>query len=162
MVVVLGFFFREDEDIPDVDLSSSNRSDEFRKAPTINGAVHLLPGVHMIGWYSVARIHAFIPIVWFRTERRQALFCVDIKRLLVHGEVRSRKFHEGGIGGLAKECSSLRDVEELAWCFGIRGSGMKVRAATQVKFRVLPFQGENPRSSLNWLCLAMTLLEALF
>jgi hypothetical protein len=26
----------------------------------------------------------------------------------------------------------------------------------------LTFQGENPRSGLNWLCLAMTLLKALF
>lgn len=26
----------------------------------------------------------------------------------------------------------------------------------------LTFQGENPRSGLNWLCLAMALLEALF
>jgi hypothetical protein len=26
----------------------------------------------------------------------------------------------------------------------------------------LTFQGENPRSSLNWLCLAMVLLKALF
>jgi hypothetical protein len=32
MVVVLGFFFREDEDIPDVDLYSSSWSDEFWKA----------------------------------------------------------------------------------------------------------------------------------
>jgi predicted NUDIX family NTP pyrophosphohydrolase len=73
MVVVLGFFFREDEDVPDADLSSSSRSDEFRKAPTANGTVHLLPGVPRFGWYSVARIHAFIPTVWFRRERREAL-----------------------------------------------------------------------------------------
>ena len=102
--------------------------------------MHLLPGVCWIGWYSVARTHAFIPTVWFWRERREALFCVDIKRLLVHGEVRSREFHEGGIGGLAKEGSSLRDVEELAWCSGIRSSGMKVGAAAQVKFIVLPFR----------------------
>lgn len=113
MVVVLGFFFHEDEDVPDADLSSSSQSDEFRKAPTTNEPVHLLPGVHRIEWYSVARTHAFISTVWLRRERREALFCVDIKRLLVHGEVRSREFHEGGIGGLAKEGSSLRDVDEL-------------------------------------------------
>jgi predicted NUDIX family NTP pyrophosphohydrolase len=65
MVVVLGFFFREDEDVPDVDLSSSSRSNEFRKAPTTNGTLRLLPGVHMIGWHSVARTHAFILTVWF-------------------------------------------------------------------------------------------------
>jgi hypothetical protein len=33
---------------------------------------------------------------------------------------------------------------------------------TQVKFRVFTFQDENPRSGLNWLCLAMSLLKALF
>jgi hypothetical protein len=30
------------------------------------------------------------------------------------------------------------------------------------KVQSLTFQGENPRSGLNWLCLAMSLLEALF
>ena len=59
MVVVLGFFFREDEDAPVADLSSSSRSDEFRKAPTAIGT----PRVHRIGWHSVARTHAFIPTV---------------------------------------------------------------------------------------------------
>ena len=39
---------------------------------------------------------------------------------------------------------------------------MKVGAAAHVKFGVLPFRVKNPRSDLNWLCLAMTLLEALF
>ena len=68
------------------------------------------------------------------------LFCVDIKRFLVHGEVRSREYHEGGIRGLAKEGSSLPNVEELAWRSGIRNSGMKVGAAAHVKFRVLPFR----------------------
>ena len=74
MVVVLGFFFREDEDVLDADLSSSSRSDEFRKAPTANGTMHILRGVHMIGWYSVARTHAFIPTVCFWRERCEALF----------------------------------------------------------------------------------------
>ena len=46
------------------------------------------------------------------------------------------EFHEGGIGGLAKEGSSLRDIEELAWCSGIRSSGMKVGAAGALPFRV--------------------------
>jgi hypothetical protein len=73
MVLVLGFFFREDEEIPDADLSSSSWSDEFRKASIANGIVHLLPGVHRFGWYSVACTHAFIPTVWFRRERREAL-----------------------------------------------------------------------------------------
>lgn len=83
-----------------------SRRDEFRKAPTANVTVHLLPGVHRIGWYSIARTHAFILTVWFRKERREALFCVDIKRL----SVQSREYHEGRIGGLAKEGSSLHDI----------------------------------------------------
>jgi predicted NUDIX family NTP pyrophosphohydrolase len=65
LVVVLGFFFREDEDVPEADLSSSRRSDEFRKAPIANGTVHLLPGVHRFGWYSVTRTHSFIQTAWF-------------------------------------------------------------------------------------------------
>jgi hypothetical protein len=72
MVVVLGFFFCEDEDLPDVDPSSSSQRDEFWKAPTINVAVHLLPEVRRIRWYPVACTHAFILTVWFRRERREA------------------------------------------------------------------------------------------
>jgi hypothetical protein len=68
------------------------------------------------------------------------MLCVDIKRLLVHGEVRNREYHEDGIRGLATEDPSLRHVEELAWCSGIRNSGMKVAAAARVTFRVLPFR----------------------
>jgi hypothetical protein len=51
--------------------------------------------------------------------------------------------------------SSPCTVEELAWCSEF-GSSMTVGAAPQVKF------SENPRSGLNWLCMAMTLLQALF
>jgi hypothetical protein len=39
---------------------------------------------------------------------------IFIKRVLVHDEVRSKKIHESGIEGLAKEGSSLRNVEKLA------------------------------------------------
>jgi hypothetical protein len=60
--------------------------------------------------------------------------------ILVHGAVRRREQHEGRIGGLAKRGPSLRIVEGLARCSGLRSSGMKVGAVTQVKFRVLPFR----------------------
>jgi hypothetical protein len=60
--------------------------------------------------------------------------------------------------------SSLWTVEGLAWCSRFCSSSMQVGAATQVNFRLqsLTFQDENPRSGLNWLCLAMSLLKALF
>jgi hypothetical protein len=76
--VVLGFLTRQDEDLLDVDLSS-NQSDEFRKVPATNKIVHLLSVVRWIGWYSIARTHAFIPTVCFWRKHRQVLFCVDIK-----------------------------------------------------------------------------------
>jgi hypothetical protein len=60
--------------------------------------------------------------------------------ILIHGEVRRREYHEVQIGGLANWDLSLRAVEGLAWCSGLRSSGMQVGAATQVKFRVLPFR----------------------
>lgn len=44
-VVVLGFFFCEDEDLPDADPFSSSRSIYFQKAPQVNRTAHLLPGV---------------------------------------------------------------------------------------------------------------------
>jgi hypothetical protein len=64
-VVVLGFFFCKDKDLPDAGLSSSSLSGELRKAPSANIIVHLLSGVCWIGWYSVACTHAFIPDIWF-------------------------------------------------------------------------------------------------
>jgi hypothetical protein len=45
-----------------------------------------MPGVYLIGWYSVVRTYAFIPTAWFRREWRDALSFVAIRRLLVHGE----------------------------------------------------------------------------
>ena len=55
-------------------------------------------------------------------------------------KVRRREYHEGRMGGLAKGGSSLRAVEGLAWCSGLRNSSMQVGATTLVKFRVLPFR----------------------
>jgi hypothetical protein len=62
---VTGFLTRQDEDLLDVGPPSSSRSDEFWKAPPVNGTVHLLPEICGIGWYSVAGTHAFISTVWF-------------------------------------------------------------------------------------------------
>lgn len=41
-VVVLGFFFCEDGDLPETDPSLFGRSDEFRKTPPANVTVHLI------------------------------------------------------------------------------------------------------------------------
>jgi hypothetical protein len=106
--------------------------------------------------------HAFIPTVWFWRERREALSFVAIRRLYVHDEVRGGEYHECWIGGLAVGGSSLCTIEGLVWRSGFRSTSLQVGATTQVKFRVFTFQVENPRSSLNWLYVAMSLLKALF
>jgi hypothetical protein len=67
-------------------------------------------------------------------ELREALFYVNIKWHLVHGEVRRREYHETWIEELAKGGLSLYAVEGLAWCSGLRSSAMKVAAAAHVKF----------------------------
>jgi hypothetical protein len=44
-VYVIGFFFCEDGDLPKAGPSSSDRSDEFWKAPSTNVTMLLMPGV---------------------------------------------------------------------------------------------------------------------
>jgi hypothetical protein len=80
--------------------------------------------------------------------------------ILIHGEIRGEEYHEGRIWSTSNGVSGLFDVDGIAWCSGSRSSSMHVGATTQVKFRVLSFRVK--RSCLNWLCLAMALLKALF
>jgi hypothetical protein len=82
----------------------------------------------------------FIPTVWFRRERHEAIFCVDIRWLFGPWWSQKKEYHEGRIGGLAKGGSSLRDVDEFAWRSELRNSGMHVWATSQVKFGVLPLR----------------------
>jgi hypothetical protein len=49
---------------------------------------------------------------------------------------------------------------ELAWCFMTSNSDLYVGATREVQSSII--QCENPRSSLNWLCLAMFLLKHCF
>jgi hypothetical protein len=67
--------------------------------------------------------------------------------------------------------SNLWGDEDLAWWFMTWNSGMVVHDLEQRhasggdctgEDQSLTFQGENPRSDLNWLYLAMALLKALF
>jgi hypothetical protein len=58
--------------------------------------------------------------------------------------------------------SSLHDVEGLAWCFQLRKQWYESGGGNTGEVQSRTFQGENPRSSLNWLCVAMILLDALF
>jgi hypothetical protein len=77
-VVVLGFFFCKDGDLPETDPSLFGRSDEFRKTPLANLTVHLI--LEFAGpVYSVVHTHAFIPTVWFFREHHEALICVVIR-----------------------------------------------------------------------------------
>jgi hypothetical protein len=80
---------------------------------------------------------------------------------LVHDEVRGGEYHEGRIGGLAMEVrvyALLRDllgVLDFEQQYDSGGDNIG-------EIQSLIFQDENPRSSLNWLCLTVALLEALF
>jgi hypothetical protein len=75
MVVVLVFFFCEDEDLPDADPSSSSQSDEFRKALTANETVHLLPGVCWIWWYSVTHPCFYFDRLVLEGAARRSILC---------------------------------------------------------------------------------------
>jgi hypothetical protein len=73
---------------------------------------------------------------------------------LVHGEVRREEYHEDRIGGLAMD---VRVSALLSDLLGVESGG-----GNTSEIQSLTFQGENPRFGLNWLCLAMALLKALF
>ena len=50
------------------------------------------------------RVHpCFIPTVWFRRKRREALSFVATRRLSIHGEVRGEEFMKAGFGDLSME-----------------------------------------------------------
>ena len=50
------------------------------------------------------RVHpCFIPTVWFRRERREALSFVATRRLSIHGEVRGGEFMKARFGDLSME-----------------------------------------------------------
>jgi hypothetical protein len=56
--------------------------------------------------------------------------------------------------------SELDGEVELAWGFVTSNNDLFVGTTGEVQSFI--FWGENPRSSLNWLCVAMFLLKALF
>jgi hypothetical protein len=58
--------------------------------------------------------------------------------------------------------SELDGEVELAWSFVTSNSDLFCGGDCTGEVQSSIFQGENPRSSLNWLCLAMFLLKALF
>jgi hypothetical protein len=79
---------------------------------------------------------------------------------LVHGEVRGGKYHEGRIEGLAIGGSSLCIVEGLV--FWVSQQQYASGGGNIGEVQSLTFQDENSRSGLSWLCLALSLLMALF
>jgi hypothetical protein len=86
---------------------------------------------------------------------------LEIGDFLVHGDVRRRNIMKAGLMVWLKDVRVSVMAERLAWRSGLHSSGMQVGTATHVKFRVLPFRVKT-QGGLNWLCMAMTLLEALF
>jgi hypothetical protein len=80
---------------------------------------------------------------------------------LVHSEVRDEKYHEGRFGGLAMEVrvsALLRDLLGVLILQQQYDSG----SGNTCEVQSLTFQDENPRCGINWLCLTMALLKALF
>ena len=106
----------------------------------------------------------FLLAVWFQWERGEALLHVIIMRHVfddTHGEVRCEECQESVnmratmvIFVLMATEIYLRDLGLVAATVGARRQHRGVPS--------LILQGENPRSGLNWLCLAMTLLNELF
>ena len=78
MVVVLGFFSRQDDDLSDDYPHRSGWTVVFRKAPPTNSIGRLMPGDCWIGWYSIVRTRVFSLTVWFQRERFEALLAVNI------------------------------------------------------------------------------------
>jgi hypothetical protein len=117
-----------------------------------------------IRWYSVVCTYAFILTIWFRRKRHEALFFVAIRWLLVQDEVRSEEYHEGPIGGLAMEVQVLALLRHWLGVLGFTAVVWKWGGGgpSTGEVQSLSFQGENPRSGLNWLYLAIVLLKALF
>jgi hypothetical protein len=76
---------------------------------------------------------------------------------LASGECHGCRVLENCIGGL-----SLCSKEELALLFVTRSSDMVSGADSTGEVQGPTLQGENSRSGLNWLCLAIALLKALF
>jgi hypothetical protein len=79
--------------------------------------------------------------------------------LTFHDEVRSREWHD--IQDMrTRNCEfCLCDVVELAWWFVTWRKQQHYKWDDSTwELQSLILQGENPRSSLNWLCLAIALL----
>jgi hypothetical protein len=119
-------------------------------------------------WDSVVRSYVFMWLfgftVWFQRKRCEALLAIIILRHDSCSMVKSAsgKCHRSrdlrtGNGG-----SSLCGEVELVWWFVTWSSGIKSGGDSIGEVKSYTLQGENPMSGLNWLCLAITLLKALF
>jgi hypothetical protein len=115
---------------------------------------------------SWSRATMFFFTVWFQRVRCKALQLVAIV-----GNVYSPVVKSVPENGMEAEIWGLVSVVQVmvAMRFWLRDSWLGAAASASVGDNTreihslsLNLQGENPRSSLNWLCMTMVLLNALF
>jgi hypothetical protein len=114
----------------------------------------------LLDWvFSVVRTHVFYLTVWFQRERFEALLAVNFMELIFFPwSWRRRSWKLRSVE--EQWWSELDGKVELAWGFVTSNSDLFVGATREVQSSI--FRGENPRSGLNWLCVTMFLLKALF
>ena len=104
----------------------------------------------------------FYLTVWFQRERFEALLAVNTMEHAFSFHGAGGECHGSQDLGTSIGDSSLCGDEELAWCFVSWSSGIVSGGDRTGEVQSLTFQGENLRSGLNCLCLAMDLLKTLF
>ena len=104
----------------------------------------------------------FFLIVWFQSERFETLLAVNFMEHAFSFHGASRECHGRRDLGASNGGLSLCGDEELARRFVTWSSGMYVGGDCTGEVLSLIFQGENSRSGLNWLCLAMVFVKTLF
>jgi hypothetical protein len=108
--------------------------------------------------------HVFFLTVWFQREHDEALLSVAIMRRVLRSMVKLEAENDTKAESLRTSNGglSLCGNEELAWWFVTRRSGIRNWGNNTGEVQSPTLHGKKPRSGLNWLCLTMTLLKALF
>jgi hypothetical protein len=121
-----------------------------------------MPGVCWIGWYSVVHTHAFMPTVWFWRERREASFFVAIK--VTFSSWWSQRWRISWRPDWRAGKWRFESLHYWGTClvFWVSQQQYASGGDNTGEVQSLTFQDVNPKSGLNWLCLAMSLLMALF
>jgi hypothetical protein len=114
-----------------------------------------------ISWDMVVCTHVFLWPFGFRGSVVKLCWLLPSWGRLSRSIVKSAggKCHESWDPRTSNVDLRLCDDEELTWWFVTWGSGIVRGGNTIEQVQSLTFQGENPTSGLDWLCLAMALLN---